>query len=313
MSERAMDPLDLALLEEVQRDGRSTYEALARVLGLSRPAVRARLNRLLESGVVQIVGVVHPSVFGLTAYAHVAVQVDGPVRPVAERVAAWDDVPFVSLVAGRRPLIAELRSADQASLAAAVRAIAGLPGVRGVDTAVYTEILKDTHFPPRPYNPTGIDEVDRRLLARLQRDGRAPFADLGAAVGLSTSAARSRVLRLLDAGAVHIGARIHPGALGSAQPVGFELSFGDGADAAVDRIGTMREIHFFATSLGRCDAIGTAVGHSPDEVLRVLDDIRATPGVRSAEAWTHLRVVKESYTASYSDGRRDGGLSARRG
>ncbi|MEU5877032.1 Lrp/AsnC family transcriptional regulator [Spirillospora sp. NPDC047279] len=292
-----MDSLDLALLAEIQHDGRATYEALSRPLGLSRPAVRARLHRLLESEVVRIVGVVHPSVFGLTAYAHTAISVDGPVEPVAARVAASPQAPFVSAVAGRRPLVAELRSADQASLAAAVRDLAAIPGVRCVDTALYTEILKDTHFPPRPYSPTTIDELDRGLLAELQRDGRASFADLGVAVGLSTSAARSRVLRLLESGAVHIGARVHPGALGSAQPVGFELTFAGHATEAVERIRGMEKVQFFATALGRCDAIGTAVGHSPEEVLAVLDEIRGTPGVRSAEAWTHLRVVKESYDA----------------
>src|SRR4051794_23735986 len=72
-----LDAFDLALIDEVMRDGRATYEALARAIGLSRPATRARMRRLLESNVLQVVGVVHPSVFGLRAYAHLAVTVEG--------------------------------------------------------------------------------------------------------------------------------------------------------------------------------------------------------------------------------------------
>jgi DNA-binding Lrp family transcriptional regulator len=289
------DVLDLALLEELQHDGRATYEALARAVGLSRPASAARLRRLLDSGVVTVVGVVHPSVFGLTAYAHAAVSVQGRVTPVAEEIATFADVPFLSVVAGRFSLVAELRCADQHALAAAIRRIAAVSGVRRVETTIYTEILKDTHFPPGPYSATAIDEVDRALLALLQRDGRAAFSDLADAVGLSTSAARARVLRLLECGAVHIGARVNANALGVAQHTGFEVTFTQDAGKAVEAILRMRQVQYFATSVGRCDAVGTAVGYSPEDTLRVLDEIRATPGVRFIECWTHLNIRKESY------------------
>ncbi|MCW2917585.1 MAG: asnC [Actinomycetia bacterium] len=293
-----IDAIDLALLQGVQRDGRATYEALSRALGLSRQAVRARMVRLLESGVVQIIGVVHPSLFGLTAYAHLSVTVEGPALAVADRIAALDDARFVSVVSGSLDLVAELRSADQSALAATVRRVAAIPGVLRVDTVIYTAILKHAHFPPGPYSPTSIDDVDRRLLVHLQRDGRAAFADLGEVVGLSTSAARTRVLRLLESGAVHVGARIQPGALGPAQVVGFQLALAGHAEEAVEHIRRMSQVEYLATSIGRCDAIGTAVSHSADGVLRFLETVRAVHGVKSVASWTHLRVVKESYASS---------------
>jgi DNA-binding Lrp family transcriptional regulator len=290
-----IDAIDLALLAELRRDGRATYEALSRALGLSRPAARARTLRLLDSGVAQVVGVVHPSVFGLTAYAHLSVTVEGPVLAVADRIAVFDDVPFVSVVAGRHSLVAELRSADQTVLAATISRVGALPGVQRVETSVYTAILKDTYFPPGPYSPTALDEIDRRLLACLQRDGRSAFADLGEAVGLSTSAARTRVLRLLESGTVHIGTRVSPGPLGLAQVLGFQLTFTGRPEEAVERVRQMGQVHYLATAIGHCDAVGTAVGHSLDGVLQLLEDIRAIRGVRSVGSWTHLRVVKETY------------------
>ncbi|WP_326597789.1 Lrp/AsnC family transcriptional regulator [Streptomyces sp. NBC_01803] len=295
-----VDPVDMALLEEMRRDGRATYETLGRLLGLSRAAARTRLRRLLDSGLVRIVGVVHPSVFGLTAYAHAAIAVDGPVGPVAERVVALDTAPFVSAVTGRWALVAELRCPDRAALAEDIRRIAALPGVRRVDTTVYTEILKDAYFPPQDsaHTPMPIDDTDRVLLAELQRDGRAPFATLGEAVGLSPGAARTRVLRLLEAGAVHVGARVYPQALGLAHHTGFELTFGDGAETAVERIRTLDRVQYLATAIGRCDAVGTLTGYSAEDVFRSLEELRATPGVRTVESWTHLWVVKESYDRS---------------
>lgn len=290
-----VDATDLALLEEVKRDGRATYEALSRALGLSRPATRARLHRLLDAGVLRIVGVVHPSIFGLTAYAHATVTVDGPVLPVADQVCAMDDSVYVSAVAGNVSLAVELRSADHDALAAAVRHLAAIPGAREVTTAVYTAILRHVYFPPQPYQPTAVDDVDRALLKELQHDGRAGFAGLGSAVGLSASAARSRVVRLLECGALHIGARIQAGALGMARLCGFQLTLDGRAAQALAAVSGMTEVEYLASSIGRCDAIGTAVSHSAEGLLQFLEKVRATPGVRSVESWTHLRILKESY------------------
>ncbi|HEY2095996.1 MAG TPA: Lrp/AsnC family transcriptional regulator [Pseudonocardia sp.] len=158
-----------------------------------------------------------------------------------------------------------------------------------VDTSVYTEILKDTFFPPGPYQPTVLDEVDRRLLALLQRDGRTSFADLGEAVGLSTSAARTRVLRLVESGTVHVGARVHPGALGLAQVVGVALSFDSQAGEALETIRQMAEVDYLATAIGRCDAVCTTMNHSAEgSVPTARDDPggarRADGGVLHASA-----------------------------
>ncbi|TQS45425.1 Lrp/AsnC family transcriptional regulator [Cryptosporangium phraense] len=289
------DAFDRALLAQLRQDGRATFEALAQAVGLSRSAVTTRMRRLLDSGLVTIVGVVHPSVFGLTAYAHVGLTVQGPVRPVAEAMATFDEAPFLSVVAGRFSLIAELRCADQPALAATIRRVAALPGVRRVETGIYTEIRKDTHFPPVPYHETPIDDVDRGLLAELRHDGRATFEALAQTVGLSTSAARSRVLRLLESGAVHVGARVSARAWGAPLLTGFEVTLG-GDPAPVARVlEDLPQIQYLATAVGRADVICTAVTYDADETLRLLEDVRGLPGVLGLEAWTHLDVVKEQY------------------
>jgi DNA-binding Lrp family transcriptional regulator len=248
--------------------------------------------------VVQVTGVVHPSVFGLHAYAHAAVRVEGPALPVARRIARCLEVPFVTVTSGRFAIVAEVRTIDQAALAATLRTIAAMPDVRGLETAVCTEILTDAHFPPQPYTAAAVDELDRRLLAELRRDGRAAFADLGAAVGLSTSAARTRVLRLIDSGAVHIDARVNANALGLAQLTGFQLTLGSRAAAAVAAVRDIPQVQYLATAVGRADVIGSLVTYAAEDTLRVLDAVRAVPGVHDAESWTHLSVVKEQYDHS---------------
>ena len=61
---RAPDDIDKALVTALQRNGRESYAALAKIVGLSEAAVRQRVQRLLDDGVVQIVGVTDPMVMG---------------------------------------------------------------------------------------------------------------------------------------------------------------------------------------------------------------------------------------------------------
>lgn len=107
-----LDHTDLAVVRELQTDGRLTYETLAQRVGLSRPATRARVQRLLAGGGVRVVAVVHPAVRELTASAHLSIGVSGPAEPVARAIAAMPQAPFVTLTAGSRAVMAELRTKD---------------------------------------------------------------------------------------------------------------------------------------------------------------------------------------------------------
>ena len=78
-----MAEITTALVRELQRDGRVSYQRLAELLGVSREAVRARVHRLTAAGTVRVVGIVRPSVVGIAAVAHVSLNVEGPARPGA--------------------------------------------------------------------------------------------------------------------------------------------------------------------------------------------------------------------------------------
>ncbi|HXA57803.1 MAG TPA: AsnC family transcriptional regulator, partial [Streptosporangiaceae bacterium] len=95
-----LDAVDAVLVRELQRDGRATFQALADRVGLSRTAVRARVQHLLETGIVQVVGIVHSAVIGTGAIGHVSVTVDGAAREVGLAVAKRSAVRFAALTAG---------------------------------------------------------------------------------------------------------------------------------------------------------------------------------------------------------------------
>jgi DNA-binding Lrp family transcriptional regulator len=290
-----LDNNDVALLLALQRDGRASFESLSHEVGLSRTAVRARVERLLGGGVVRIVGVVHPWVYGLAAGGHVAVYHHGPARPVAEAIAELADVPFVSVVAGDCAVVAELRSADMTDLERAIAAIRAVPCVTRVSTAAYTRVVKDPSLPPRGLREADLDETDLRLIALLQADGRTSATELAERVRLSPGATRNRILRIMDAGVIHVGSLINPAMLGVTDVCGFELLLdGDPADI-LPKVAQLEDVNYLAAAIGRCDAVGTLLGRTRTHVLETLEQVRSLPGIRHVGSWTHLDRVKERY------------------
>ena len=293
------DDADLALLVELKRDGRASYESLGARVGLSRTAARARVQKILETEAVRIEAIVHPAVDGLNTFAHLSIVTDGAASSdVAARIVEFDNAPLVSVVAGRWSVIAELRTQSLGQMEQSVAKVRGLPGVVSVDTALYTDVVKDSHLPlgrPYTFEAFDLDDADRRLLAMLRMDARMPYADLADRIGLSRGATRSRVLRLLEKGVVVVTGMTNATALGITQMCGFQVHLAGTGAAAVDAMAGLDSVDFLAKTLGRCDVLGTIIARTRIDVHAALDDIRATPGVRSVEAWSHLELVKERY------------------
>jgi Lrp/AsnC family transcriptional regulator for asnA, asnC and gidA len=144
--ERRLDDLDKRLLVELQRDGRASYAALAKVVGLSEAAVRQRVQRMLDDGTVQIVGVTDPLVLGFNRWAMIGINVDGDVRSVADALAAVAEIDYVVLTAGSFDVMAEVVSVDDDSLLALLNdTIRAVPGVRSTETFVYLKLAKQTY------------------------------------------------------------------------------------------------------------------------------------------------------------------------
>lgn len=290
-----LDPIDLAVVRALQSDGRLAYETLAQHVGLSRPATRARVQRLLESGAVRVVAVVHPAVRGLTATAHLSIDVDGAAEPVARAVAELPEAPFVSLTAGRRAIMAELRTEGFEALERAIERVRSVPGVALVDPLIGTRHLKDPYLLADEPAAPDLDDIDLRILDALELDGRLPFAELAERVGLSPGATRARTLRLLDGGVVRVLALVRPEVLGLGHACGFAVRVEGGREPVARELAARDEVTFLSACLGRAELVGTITADSLGSVRAALDAMRALPGVRTVESWIHLELVKERY------------------
>jgi DNA-binding Lrp family transcriptional regulator len=297
-----LDEVDRALFAELRRDGRASFESLGAAVGLSRTAARARVRQLLDAGVLHIEAIAHPAIAGHTTFGHLFVQVAGASsRAVAQDIAELDTAPFVSVVAGRSSVVAEVRTSGLSGLHTSVERIRALPGVLTVDTVTYTEVVKDAHLPPgdgEVVERFALDDRDRRLLDLLRTDARMPYADLADAVGLSRPATRTRVLRMLRNGVVTVTGLVSPTAVGDSEMCGFQAHLASADGETVEAVAALPAVHFLARAVGRCDLIGTIIAPSRGEVADVLDRIRQLDGVRGLEAWWHLELVKERYSSA---------------
>ncbi|MFZ1994674.1 MAG: Lrp/AsnC family transcriptional regulator [Solirubrobacteraceae bacterium] len=144
--------------------------------------------------------------------------------------------------------------------------------------------------------PSRLDEIDAAVIALLQEDGRRPYGDIGAAVGLSEAATRQRVHRLRQSGLMRIVAVTDPVALGRGvvATIGLRVS-GDTREAAA-RLARIAEIEYVVVTAGTYDVIVEVVCASEEELLGVLnDDIRSIAQVRHVETFMHLRTEKNVF------------------
>jgi DNA-binding Lrp family transcriptional regulator len=296
-----LDAVDAVLVRELQRDGRATFQALADRVGLSRTAVRARVQNLLETGVVRVVGIVHAAVVGAEAVGHVSVAVEGSAREVAAAVADRPAVSFAALTAGPHDLVVQVRTRDDAALAAEVDGLRSVPGVRSAEVFRSVCTVRDTHAVVQELGEVTLDDIDWRLLQELQRDGRAPYTRLAHIIGLSQAATRARVVRLMRTGVIQVTGLADPRALGAAELGGFGLVVTGGLRKIADAVAAQDGVRYLATGVGRYDIVGQAEAASRAELAGVLDAIRSVPGVTVRESWHHLDVFKESYAVELPD------------
>src|SRR5687767_16031446 len=96
----ALDDVSKGIIEQLQQAGRRAYAAIGKVVGLSEAAVRQRVQRLVDNGVMQVVAVTDPLELGFSRQAMIGVRATGDLDPVAEALAAMEEVDYVVVVAG---------------------------------------------------------------------------------------------------------------------------------------------------------------------------------------------------------------------
>jgi Lrp/AsnC family transcriptional regulator for asnA, asnC and gidA len=142
----AIDGLSKRIIEQLQEDGRRSYAEIGRAVGLSEAAVRQRVQRLTESGAMQVVAVTDPMQLGFHRQAMIGLRVGGDSRAVAAELEKIPAVDYLVLTAGSFDILAEVVCESDEDLVELLNSrIRPLPGVISSETFVYLGLRKQSY------------------------------------------------------------------------------------------------------------------------------------------------------------------------
>lgn len=142
------DKIDVKIVNLLLEDGRMPASEVARRLGdISERAVRYRIDKMVEAGVISISAVAKPQAFGLTTIADIWMEVESDrIVEVAKKMAAFDNVSYVACGIGESDVSIQIVAKDTAEIYQFVTEVARkTPGVRKTTTSIVPLIIKDVY------------------------------------------------------------------------------------------------------------------------------------------------------------------------
>jgi Lrp/AsnC family transcriptional regulator for asnA, asnC and gidA len=139
------DDVSKQIIEQLQQDGRRSYAAIGKAVGLSEAAVRQRVQRLQDGGVMQIVAVTDPLTLGFQRQAMIAIKTDGDLEKVAGQLADMEEIDYVVITAGSFDVLAEVVCEDDDQLLEILGRLRAVPSVTSTETFVYLKLRKQTY------------------------------------------------------------------------------------------------------------------------------------------------------------------------
>ena len=138
-----LDDVSKAIIEQLQSDGRRSYAEIGKAVGLSEAAVRQRVQKLTDSGVMQVVAVTDPMQLGFYRQAMIGIRVSGDTTEVADELSQLTAVDYVVLTAGSFDILVEVVCENDDDLIDLLnKQIRAIDGVQSTETFVYLKLLK---------------------------------------------------------------------------------------------------------------------------------------------------------------------------
>ena len=140
-----LDAISLQIIDQLQQDGRRSYAAIGKAVGLSEAAVRQRVQRLIDTGAMQIVAVTDPLSLGFHRQAMIGIRCNGDLERVADLLAGMDAIDYVVITAGSFDLLIEVVCEDDSQLLEILSQVRSIPSVTTTETFVYLKLRKQTY------------------------------------------------------------------------------------------------------------------------------------------------------------------------
>ena len=159
------DKIDVKIVNLLLDDGRMPASEIARRIGdISERAVRYRIDRMVDDGIIHVSAVAKPHAFGLTTIADVWLEVESDrILEVAKRMAEFENVSYVACGIGESDVSIQIVAKDTAEIYHFVtEVVRKVPGVRKTTTSIVPLVLKDVYqwrIPERVLKETAEGEA----------------------------------------------------------------------------------------------------------------------------------------------------------
>ena len=142
------DKTDIKIVNLLLEDGRMSASEIARRMGnISERAIRYRIERMVDEGVIQVSAVAKPQAFCLTTIADVWLEVESDrILEVAKKMAEFDNVSYVACSIGETDVSIQVVANDTSEIYHFVtEVVRKVPGVRKTTTSIVPLIIKDVY------------------------------------------------------------------------------------------------------------------------------------------------------------------------
>jgi DNA-binding Lrp family transcriptional regulator len=313
-----LDRVDNQLLHALMIDGRAPFSVLAEVIGVSEQTVARRYRRLHEAGAVRVLVLRRPVDQGLEWMVRIGVR-PGAAARLASALAQREDVSWVRIMSGGAELVcisqpSSLEERDalllerlaRTNLVTTVTAHAIMKVFAGTgigDWSAFDDQLEPAQVErlrsvPRTDRELGAQPEDAALFGALRDDGRAGYAQLATAAGISPARARRRVEALLGSGEAYVQTDVATELLGFPTGASLWLTVPPGELERVgEQLGTLEQTTFVAAVSGPANLTASLVCRSATELYSLLtDEIGAIEPIRSAEVTPVIRRIRQAGT-----------------
>jgi Lrp/AsnC family transcriptional regulator for asnA, asnC and gidA len=140
-----LDEVSKRIIEQLQQDGRRSYAAIGKAVGLSEAAVRQRVQRLIDGGVMQVVAVTDPMMLGFRRQTMIGIKCEGDLEQVADHLAGMEEIDYVVITSGSFDLLVEVVCEDDDHLLEILSRVRRVASVTSTETFVYLKLRKQTY------------------------------------------------------------------------------------------------------------------------------------------------------------------------
>jgi DNA-binding Lrp family transcriptional regulator len=331
VSESVITELDRRLVAALQLNGRASWTQVARALGAPESTVARRGQQLIDSGLVGVTGVLDHLRCGLGISLMVRMRCrPGTANAVAGALAELPEARFVTVVSGSADVAAEFVVRDHHDVTRVL--VDDLPRPDAITETESMMVVRkfsaveewDTGLLPpeagallRPdgvrtghrewSEPERLTEQEFAIARLLGADGRASYAQLAAACGISESTAARRVESLVRRGCLRFRTLFETRLIGLGVEFMQWLAVEPGE---LENVGAQLAKHpstqYVSATTGRFNLCLHGVLPGYGDLYQYLTDVvGALPGVRAADMTLQARVLKRAYVRINPDGTRE--------